>query len=239
MPQIFHSSTNTLARASIVLAAIAPLGLMMAVSAMSRTYFVRVNVPVQQPVPFSHEHHSNELGIACQYCHVSVEKAANAGIPPTETCMSCHSQIWTNSPLLEPVRESYRTQTPIKWTKVYDLPDFVYFNHSIHVNKGIPCQHCHGNINQQQITFKAVHHSMAWCLECHRAPEKYIRPRDQVYSFDYNLHAAIERYADEHAKATGQKLKEIPRNQIEFGQLLVRDANINKKQLSDCWVCHR
>jgi hypothetical protein len=113
-------------------------------------------VPLDQPVPFSHEHHSNELGIACQYCHQGAEKSPWAPIPPTETCMSCHSQIWTNSPLLEPVRESYRTGIPIKWNKVHDLPDFVYFPHNVHVAKGVPCQHCHGNINQMQITGRST-----------------------------------------------------------------------------------
>ena len=234
MPQIFHSSTNTLSRASIIAAAIAPLALIMGGSQFSRSYPQRVNVPVNQPIPFSHEHHVNELGIACQYCHVGVEKGPVAVVPSTETCMSCHSQIWTNSPLLEPVRESYRTGIPIKWKKVNDLPDFVYFNHSIHITKGVPCQHCHGNINQMQITYKPHPFFMAWCLDCHRAPEQFIRPREDVFSFNYDVQEAIGRYMEKHGNG-----REAPRNQAEFGKMLVADYNIKKKQLTDCWICHR
>ena len=234
MANIFHPASNVIARASIVAGAAAPLALILAGSQISHTYSAKLMVPLDQPVPFSHEHHSNELGIACQYCHQGAEKSPWAPIPPTETCMSCHSQIWTNSPLLEPVRESYRTGIPLKWNRVNDLPDFVYFNHSIHVAKGIPCQHCHGNINQMQITWKPQPFHMAWCLECHRAPEKYVRPRDEVYNFAYDWQSAAERYWQQ----TGKE-KRLPRSQREFGETLVRDYHINKKQLSDCWICHR
>ena len=235
MAQVFHPAANTLARVSIIAAAAAPLVLILSGSQITRTYGQQVNVPIEQPVPFSHEHHTNELGIACQYCHQQAEQGPWANIPATEVCMSCHSQIWTNSPLLEPVRESYRTGVPIKWNKVNRIPDFVYFNHSIHVAKGIPCQHCHGNINQMQITYRSHPFFMAWCLECHRAPEKYIRPREQVYNFSYDWQKAAERYFEQ----TGRENEKLPRSQNEFGKLLVQDYHINKKQLSDCWICHR
>jgi len=234
MANIFHPASNVLARASIVAGAAAPLALILAGSQISHTYSAKLMVPLEQPVPFSHEHHSNELGIACQYCHQGAEKSPFAPIPPTETCMSCHSQIWTNSPLLEPVRESYRTGIPLKWNKVHDVPDFVYFPHNVHVAKGVPCQHCHGNINQMQITWKVHPLHMAWCLECHRAPEKYIRPRDEVYNFAYDIEAAAAKYWDQTGR-TGAP----PTSQAQLGSILTRDYKINKKQLSDCWICHR
>lgn len=180
-------------------------------------YFTGVNVPVEQPVPFSHEHHVNGLGISCGYCHTSVEKAAFAGIPPTHTCMTCHSQIWTGAPMLEPVRASYRTQKPLEWVRVHDLPDFAYFNHSIHVNKGMACQVCHGDVNIMPLTWKSSTLQMAWCLDCHRAPEKYIRPVEEIYNFDYKP----------------------PADQIAFGKELVKKYNVKVKQLTDCSICHR
>src|SRR2546427_7643937 len=145
MSQVFSPAANTAARASLLCVAILPVVLIMVGSGITRSpYNTNVNVAVEQPVPFSHEHHASELGIDCRYCHSTVEKSAFAGVPPTHTCMSCHSQIWTNSPLLEPGRESYRTGTPIKspdgpvgWTRVNKLPEFVYFNHSIHIARGV------------------------------------------------------------------------------------------------------
>ncbi|HEV2472697.1 MAG TPA: cytochrome c3 family protein, partial [Chthonomonadales bacterium] len=140
MPQVFHPAANTLAKLSLLAGVVLPMGVIVGASGITRSpYNTNVGVALEQPVPFSHEHHATELGIDCRYCHSDVEKSATAGVPPTHTCMSCHSQIWTNSPLLEPVRESYRTGIPLRWNKVNALPDFVYFNHSIHVNRGINC----------------------------------------------------------------------------------------------------
>src|SRR5437660_2869412 len=141
----------------------------------------RQNVTREQPVQLSHKHHVGDDGIDCRYCHTSVEKSAFAGVPPTETCMTCHSQIWTESPLLAPVRESYRTGRPIQWQRVHDLPDFVYFNHSIHIKKGIGCVSCHGRIDEMPITRKHQTLSMRWCLSCHRSPEKNMRPHEKVF----------------------------------------------------------
>lgn len=218
MAQIFHPSMRVVSRASII-ASLIVIGFIGWVGWdwYRSGYFTGVNVPVEQPVPFSHEHHVNGLGISCGYCHTSVEKAAFAGIPPTHTCMTCHSQIWTGAPMLEPVRASYRTQKPLEWVRVHDLPDFAYFNHSIHVNKGMACQVCHGDVNIMPLTWKSSTLQMAWCLDCHRAPEKYIRPVEEIYNFDYKP----------------------PADQIAFGKELVKKYNVKVKQLTDCSICHR
>src|SRR5438874_9464915 len=172
MPQIFHPSTNTISRVSIA-GLIGVLGLTAAVAGgfFESTYLTGVNVPQDQPVPFSHQHHVGGLGIDCRYCHTTVETAAFAGMPASETCMSCHSQIWKDSPLLAPVRDSFRTGKPLVWTRVHDLPDFVYFNHSIHVAKGIGCESCHGRVDQMPLMRKDASLLMEWCLHCHRHPE--------------------------------------------------------------------
>jgi len=135
-----------------------------------------------QPVPFSHKHHVEGLGLQCQYCHTSVEKSSYAGIPPTRTCMNCHAQIWTNANLLEPVRQSWATGQSIVWTKVHDLPDFVYFSHEIHVNKGLGCSSCHGRVDEMPIMYQQNTLQMEWCLNCHRNPEKNLRPTSEIYN---------------------------------------------------------
>jgi hypothetical protein len=135
-----------------------------------------------QPVPFSHKHHVQGLGLQCQYCHTTVEKSSYAGIPPTKTCMNCHAQIWTNAQLLEPVRASWATNQSLVWTKVHDLPDFVYFSHEIHVNKGLGCASCHGRVDQMPLMYEQNTLQMEWCLDCHRNPAKNIRPTGQIYN---------------------------------------------------------
>src|SRR5207253_112002 len=190
MAQLFKPYSNIVARTSIALGAATPVVIGVALAALSRSpYNTKVDVPLNQPIPFSHQHHAGELGIDCRYCHTSVEKSATAGLPPTETCMSCHSQIWTNSPLLEPVRQSYANNTPIVWNKVNSVPDFVNFNHSIHIARGVNCNQCHGPVNDMQITWRGRAFQMQWCLQCHRAPEKYLykdpesgSPRQQVFN---------------------------------------------------------
>ena len=161
------------------------------------------------------------VGIDCRYCHTSVEESSFANIPPVETCMTCHSQIWTESPLLEPIRESYRTGNPIEWVRVHDLPDFVYFNHSIHVHKGIGCQTCHGQVDQMPLMWKVNTLNMEWCLECHRAPEKYVRPREEVFNMAWNP-------MDERGHTVSQAV---------LGAQLVQDYDINPS--TDCSTCHR
>jgi hypothetical protein len=135
-----------------------------------------------QPVPFSHKHHVEGLGLQCQYCHTSVEKSAYAGIPPTKTCINCHSQIWTNAQLLEPVRQSWATGESIQWIRVHDLPDYVYFNHEIHVNKGIGCASCHGRVDEMPLMYQQNTLQMEWCLNCHRNPTNNLRPTSEIYN---------------------------------------------------------
>ena len=218
MAQIFPRSANWASRASIVLGLVlvgAVLGLLLNIN---RTHFVnQVNVPLDQPAPFSHKHHVTGMGLDCRYCHTTVEEAAFAGVPPTETCMTCHSQIWNEAPILEPVRASFRDNTPLSWNRVHDLPDFVYFNHSIHVAKGIGCQTCHGQVDQMPLTWKAQSLNMEWCLDCHRQPEKYIRPREEVFNMTW----------------------QPPADQLIQGQRLIEAYQVNTAQLTDCSVCHR
>jgi Cytochrome c7 and related cytochrome c/Class III cytochrome C family len=216
MAQIFHRSANTLAKVSIFGGLILVGGVLVVAYTMDRgAYTTDVGMAKDQPVPFSHKHHVTDDGIDCRYCHTSVETSSFAGLPATETCMSCHSQIWTNATLLEPVRASFRTGQSLAWTRIHDLPEFVYFNHSIHINKGIGCASCHGRVDLMPLTFKVNTLYMNWCLECHRDPWKYVRPREQVFNMTY----------------------QPPANQEEFGRQLVKEYKI--QSLTDCWTCHR
>lgn len=218
MAQIFHRSTNTLARVSIAVGGIVALGLGGLVYHVGNTTLVtKAGIAWQQPVQFSHKHHAGELGIDCRYCHTSVEKAASAGIPATQVCMNCHVQIWADSPYLEPVRASYRNDESIEWIRVHDLPEFVYFNHSIHVAKGIGCQSCHGRVDEMNLTWQESPLTMGWCLDCHRAPENHIRPREEVFNLSWKP----------------------PVNQVEVGRELLRAYDVNVAQLDNCSVCHR
>src|ERR1700740_571399 len=186
MAQIFDRSSNALARMSLVLTGLIVIALGVTLNELQRSPWVtRQGQRADQPVPFSHKHHVEGLGLQCQYCHVSVEKSGYAGIPPTRTCMNCHSQIWTNAALLEPVRASFRSGESLQWNRVNELPDFVFFNHSIHVTKGVGCNTCHGPVDRMPLMYQQESLQMEWCLNCHRAPEKYLRPRDQVFNMRY------------------------------------------------------
>jgi hypothetical protein len=186
MAQIFDRSSNALARMSLVLTGLIVIALGVTLNELQRSPWVtRQGQRADQPVPFSHKHHVEGLGLQCQYCHVSVEKSSYAGIPPTRTCMNCHSQIWTNASILEPVRQSWATGESIVWTKVHDLPDFVYFNHEIHVNKGIGCASCHGRVDEMPIMYEQNTLQMEWCLNCHRNPAKNLRPTSEIYNMGW------------------------------------------------------
>lgn len=218
MAQLFKPRSNSLAKALIVVM------LLLATAAVAGTwkvwwspYMTREGMPLDQPVPFSHKHHVSGLGIDCRYCHVSVENSAFAGIPPTETCMTCHSQVWTDAPVLEPVRQSWTSHTPIEWNRVHKVPDFVFFNHGIHIQKGIGCATCHGAVQQMPLMQKEHSLYMKWCLECHQDPAKYVRPKSEVFNMEYKA----------------------PTNQAELGRKLVREYDINTTQLRDCSMCHR
>jgi hypothetical protein len=183
MPQIFERNSNALARMSLVLTGLIVIALGVTLDQLQRSPWVtRQGVRPDQPVPFSHKHHVQGLGLQCQYCHTTVEKSSYAGIPPTRTCMNCHAQIWTNAALLEPVRNSWYSGQSIAWTKVHDLPDFVYFNHEIHVNKGIGCETCHGRVDEMPLMYEQNTLQMEWCLDCHRNPAKNLRPTSQIYN---------------------------------------------------------
>jgi formamidopyrimidine-DNA glycosylase len=217
MPQVFHRSANSISRVSIFVILFGVAALIAAAYGLDRgNYNTDVRVAKDQPIPFSHKHHVTDDGIDCRYCHTSVETAPYAGIPATEICMSCHSQIWSNATMLEPLRESFRTGQSIAWTRVHDLPEFVYFNHSIHLKKGIGCATCHGRVDKMPLMMKVNTLNMNWCVECHRNPEKYIRPREEVFNMAY----------------------EAPSDQLtRLGPELVKEYHVQK--LEDCYTCHR
>jgi hypothetical protein len=216
MAQIFHPSTNTISRVSIFGGLLFLIGLIAALAAINESpYITEVGVARSQPVPFSHKHHVGEEGIDCRYCHTSVEESSFAGIPPTKTCMNCHSQIWADSPALAPVRESFRTGKSIQWTRVHNLPGFAYFDHSIHIHKGIGCSTCHGRVDEMPLMWRENTLYMDWCLECHRAPERFVRPRADVFRMDY----------------------QPPADQLVLGEKLVKEYKIEK--LTSCSTCHR
>lgn len=240
MSQIFHRSANTIAKASIVGAILLVSGLLWAALEMQRSpYYTYAGVARPQPAPFSHAHHVAGAGIDCRYCHTSVETSGFAGIPPTKTCMNCHSQIWTNAPMLEPVRESYRTGKPLVWTRVNDLPDYVYFDHSIHVNKGVGCNTCHGPVDKMPLMYNYASLQMEWCLNCHRAPERYLRPHkvqgsieDQIFNMAYE-------------EPSSQKPVVLPdgkqfTSQEDLGNYLKQVNHVRSvRDITSCNTCHR
>jgi len=246
MAQIFHRSANTIAKASIIAAILLIGGLLWAGLELQRSpYYTYAGVARSQPVPFSHLHHVSGVGLDCRYCHTSVETSSFAGIPPTKTCMNCHSQIWTNAPMLAPVRESYRTGKSLIWTRVDNLPDFVYFDHSIHINKGIGCNTCHGPVNKMPLTYAYASMQMEWCLNCHRDPGKYLRPHrvkedpkdphtmdDQVFNMTYQQPTA------EHPVVLpdGQSFT----SQDALGAYLVKVKHVRSvRDITSCSTCHR
>ena len=180
-------------------------------------YLTGVGVPIEQPVPFSHKHHVADDGIDCRYCHTSVESSHFAGLPPTEICMTCHSQLFKDAPVLQPVRESWQSGRPIQWQRVHDLPDYVYFDHSIHVNKGIGCATCHGAVNEMPLTWKTQELQMRWCLDCHRDPSRFVRPKNEVFNMTYA----------------------VPPDQHSLGQELLTTNHVRAAGLTDCYTCHR
>lgn len=216
MSQIFHHSTNTLSKLSIFGALFLVAAGLWAVLEINRSpYVTRAGDAREQPVPFSHAHHVGGIGIDCRYCHDTVEVSATAGIPSTKTCMSCHSQIWAQSPMLEPVRESFRTDRSIEWVRVHDLPDFAYFDHSAHVNKGVGCSTCHGRVDQMPLMWQEASLQMEWCLECHRHPERHLRPKAEVFNIAY----------------------EPPSDQLALGRRLVKEYGVETR--TGCSTCHR
>lgn len=219
MAQIFHHSSNTFARMTVYGAVFFVGFVAWAGYQLDRSHWsTRQHVPREQPIPFSHAHHVGGEGFDCRYCHTSVESSSFAGLPATEICMNCHSQIWRTSPTLEPVRASYRTGESISWTRVHDLPDFVYFNHSIHVAKGVGCESCHGRVDRMPLMMQENTLQMEWCLNCHRHPERYVRPKELITQMGY-----------------------VPAgDQEEIGKRLVQEYHIqDARTLTSCSTCHR
>ncbi|EJW12534.1 putative molybdopterin oxidoreductase subunit protein [Rhodovulum sp. PH10] len=216
--QIFRKGADTTARVLLVLGALTPLaGVGFAYAFHRASYTTGDARTPRQPVPFSHAHHVGGLGLDCRYCHTSVEKSRFAGMPPTETCMTCHSQIWTNAAMLAPVRESLARDEPLRWTRVYDLPGYVYFDHSSHVNNGVGCTTCHGRIDRMPLTRQAAPLTMAWCIDCHRDPTKALRPKNAIFDLGWTP----------------------PKDQDEQGARLAVRYHIRLRHLTDCSTCHR
>jgi hypothetical protein len=230
--QIFHRSANVISRASIYAGIFTLAGVLWACIQFQRSpYVTYAGVARPQPAPFSHQHHVAALGIDCRYCHTSVETSNFAGIPPTKTCMNCHSQIWTSAPLLEPVRESFRSGKSLVWNRVNDLPDFVYFDHSIHINKGVGCNTCHGPVDRMPLMFNYASLQMEWCIECHRAPERNLRPRDQVFNMRYVQPTQDLPVVDDGKPYT---------DQLSLGKHLVQKYHLRSvMDITSCSTCHR
>jgi hypothetical protein len=219
MPQIFNRTINAISRLTLF-GGIFAVGIVTWgwAELITSRYFTEEKIPVEQPVPFSHRHHVSGLGIDCRYCHTTVEVSPFAGIPPTATCMNCHKQVWSTSNMLEPVRASLRENRPIQWQRVNSIPDFVYFDHSIHVNKGVGCETCHGRVDEMPLTWKEHSLFMSWCLACHRNPEKHLRPVDQVFTMGWKP----------------------PIDQETLGRQLMQQYNIEPTfKLTNCSICHR
>jgi len=218
MAQVFSRAADTYLRLLLIVVALGLVGGALVGGGLVRSdYLTRQHLAPEQPVPFSHRHHSGQLGIDCRYCHDQVEHAASAGFPPTHTCMSCHSQLWTHAEALAPVRESLASGTPIRWNRVHDLPDFVYFDHSIHVQRGVACETCHGPVNDMARVYQAKTLNMGWCLDCHRYPWEHLRPKEHVFDFRWRP----------------------PADQGEIGRRLVAEQGIEPRDLDSCYVCHR
>lgn len=216
MAQVFSQRAVLLIKLGLL---VLPMLIVTAIAA----YRMRVSMPsapgeaVRQPIPFSHKHHAGDDGIDCRYCHTSVETSRTAGMPSTEICLTCHSQLFNDAPLLKPLRDSLASGRPIAWRRVNDLPDFVYFDHSIHVNKGVSCGECHGSVEQMPLTWRHASLEMQWCLSCHRAPAAHLHPRDEIFSGSRKTRLTR---AEQHALMEALQIA-------------------STRRLTDCSTCHR
>jgi hypothetical protein len=219
MSQIFRKSANAVARMTLAGAAgFALVAGLVVITLMRSSWATKQHEYVEQPIQFSHAHHVGGVGLDCRYCHTSVEKSSFAGIPPTKTCMNCHSVLWNQAPILEPVRASLRDGKNLEWIRVNDLPDFVYFNHQIHVKQGVGCATCHGRVDQMPLMTQDAPLLMEWCVNCHRAPEQHLRPRSEVFNMAY----------------------EAPADQLALGTRLKAEYHVaSAEHLTSCSVCHR
>jgi hypothetical protein len=217
MAQIFHRAANPLSKASLFGGVFIVAALVYVFDLLYKSPYINGEKVIQeQPVPFSHRHHVQGLGIDCRYCHTAVEQSSSAGMPSVQTCMTCHSQVWTDAPVLEPVRQAYRTGEPLKWVRVNSLPDFVYFDHSIHVAKGVACETCHGPVAEMPLTWRQASLQMRWCLSCHEAPAGHVRPREALFQTGWRPEKGEE---------------------TELSRWLAKEYRLQKKM--DCASCHR
>ena len=220
MAQVFSRSANNIAKISLVVAAILAGTAFYVYTQVARSsYLTGRYLEKQQPVQFSHKHHVGDDGIDCRYCHTTVETSASASLPPTQTCMNCHNQIFADQPYLEPVRASFRENTPIQWERVHDLPEYAYFNHSIHVAKGVGCASCHGDIANMPAVYQENTLQMEWCLSCHRDPAPNIRPQSEIYNTGWNP----ANITPEQQQEVNEKIKNLRSKEI----------------LTSCSICHR
>ena len=216
MPSLFRPWVDDVVRAALVAIVAVLFGGPLLLMAWVRTpYITGEGVPFDQPIAFDHRHHVRDDGIDCLYCHESATRVATAGIPPTERCLNCHNQVWNDSPLLQTVWRSYATHRPIAWTRVMRLPDFVYFNHAVHTTHGIGCETCHGRVDRMARVYQAVPLTMGWCLECHRAPERFLRPRNEITTMGWTP----------------------PQPQTQLTAALAHQYNV--RHLTACTTCHR
>lgn len=255
MPQVFNRGANGLARMSIVILGLVVTSLALTLNELQRSpYVTKQGERLEQPVPFSHQHHVAGLGLDCRYCHTSVENSSFAGIPPTKTCMNCHSEIWTNADILEPVRASWRNGNSIWWTKIHDLPDYVYFNHEIHINKGIGCASCHGPVDEMPLMYEHASLQMEWCLDCHRNPAKNIRPvGDPIFNIGWKgPNSGNPVYCEKgtgncslngpYYQTTGKPFRNPIRfdSQMAMGKYLVAQYHVRTpNEIQSCETCHR
>jgi hypothetical protein len=207
MSKIFPKSANALPLQIVIFITILAGVATAAVTYYATPKYLRVGYQPVQPVPFDHSLHAGNLGVDCRYCHVSVDKSATSSVPTSQTCMNCHSIIKPQSPLLEPVRQSYVTGNPVPWVKIHQAPDYVYFNHSAHVNRGVSCVECHGPVNHMQAVTHNKALSMGFCLDCHRNPENFLRDQKDVFNLDSQTLAAQGRIADAHKHIADWKIK--------------------------------
>ncbi len=242
MSQIFNRSANTIARLSIVLVIVAVVGTLTLLGVIYRsTYFSGVGVAIEQPIPFSHAHHVRGLGIDCRFCHTTVERSGFAGLPSTKTCMTCHSQVWTNADLLEPVRAAWKSGLPIPWVRVHRLADYVYFDHSVHVAKGVACITCHGPVDRMPLMYKANTLHMQWCLECHRHPDRYVGPKEAVFATSLTPDGKMNfddamRFAELQTGGNYGDYWHIGQSDESWAKKYhVKGTN----KMADCYTCHR
>jgi Cytochrome c7 and related cytochrome c len=219
MAQVFNRGANSIAKASIVVAIVVAGVAGFVVTRIARSSWITSQyLERPQPVQFSHKHHVGDDGVDCRYCHTSVETSSSAGMPPTQTCMNCHSQIWLESAYLEPVRASYRDNKPIEWERVHDLPDYVYFNHSIHVAKGVGCSSCHGDVSNMAGVYMENTLQMEWCIACHKNPTPNLRPKGEIFNTSYDV--GSQDSADQEKMAKDYKVR-------------------SRELMTSCSMCHR